>query len=102
MLHWFTGSPAQARRAVEMGCWFSVNQPMVATATGRALVETLPKDRVVTETDGPFNHRSGAQAQPWDVATTVKRLATVWAMPLQEADALVDSNFRNLVSQSQT
>ncbi len=31
VLHWFTGSKAEARRAVDLGCYFSVNGQMLQT-----------------------------------------------------------------------
>jgi TatD DNase family protein len=44
VLHWFTGSKTEARRAVELGCYFSINAAMLRNDRGRALVESLPLD----------------------------------------------------------
>src|SRR3546814_17537329 len=54
VLHWFTGSKADVRRAVDRGCYFSVNEGMLASATGLRVMREIPIDRVLTETDGPF------------------------------------------------
>src|ERR1017187_6303922 len=54
VLHWFTGSKAEARRAVDLGCYFSVNFRMTQSDRGRDLISSLPLERVLTETDGPF------------------------------------------------
>ena len=54
VLHWFTGSRAEARRAGALGCYFSVNAEMMRTERGRNLIADLPADRILTETDGPF------------------------------------------------
>ena len=51
------GFPALSRelsRAVDMGCWFSVGPAMLHGEKGRQLVLKMPRDRVLTESDGPF------------------------------------------------
>ena len=57
-MHWFTGSRSEARRAVALGCYFSVNTEMTRNERGQALVADLPIDRLLTETDGPFTQNS--------------------------------------------
>jgi TatD DNase family protein len=42
VFHWFTGSTAEAKRATDLGCYFSVNSQMLKTDRGRALVSSLP------------------------------------------------------------
>jgi TatD DNase family protein len=77
VLHWFTGSQSEARRAVDLGCYFSVNSEMLKGPRHRALVEQLPVDRILTETDGPFVQSNGTPARPREVADTVTKLALV-------------------------
>lgn len=31
VLYWFTGSPSEAKRAVELGCYFSINSQMLTS-----------------------------------------------------------------------
>lgn len=77
VLHWFTGSLSEARRAVELGCFFSVNSEMLKVSRHRALVERLPVERILTETDGPFVLSNGAAVRPRSVADTVADLALI-------------------------
>ena len=67
VLHWFTGSKAEARRAVELGCYFSVNGEMFKNDRAGAMVATLPMDRILTESDGPFTQVLGRPTRPVDV-----------------------------------
>ncbi len=39
--------------AVAAGLWFSVNPAMLRSRNGQRIVAALPRERVVTETDGP-------------------------------------------------
>jgi TatD DNase family protein len=54
ILHWFSGSLTQLQRAVEMGCFFSVNSAMIKSTNGRGLICNLPHEKIVVETDAPF------------------------------------------------
>ncbi|MFH8224731.1 TatD family hydrolase [Streptomyces sp. NPDC018057] len=72
VLHWWLGDPEQTARAVRLGCYFSVN---ASAARKTALLQTIPLDRVLTETDHPFGDRSSAQPLPGNVTAVEQTLA---------------------------
>ncbi len=96
VLHWFAGTQAELKKAVEYGCWFSVGLPMLQTAKGRALIENMPRDKVLTETDGPFVQRNGEPCFPWDVDVTTSELANLWCIGRVDANAELEANFQAL------
>lgn len=100
VLHWFTGSRREAKRAAELGCFFSVNGAMMASEKGRALVANLPADRLLTETDGPFTHHGDRPAEPADVVETVSALANARGGRHEDMAASVQSNLRKLLAQT--
>lgn len=55
VLHWWLGDSDQTRRAIDLGCYFSVNASMLRRPE---LLRALPLDRVLAETDHPFGDRS--------------------------------------------
>jgi TatD DNase family protein len=77
VLHWFTGTRAEARRAEALACYFSVNAEMLRSDRGRALVADLPIARILTETDGPFTTMDNQPAEPTIVGATVGAIARV-------------------------
>ena len=97
VLHWFSGTRRHLEHAIAIGCWFSVGPAMLAGRKGRELVERMPQDRVLTETDGPFAVSDGHPAAPWDAASAVLRLAEVWNLSSEEADRVLLANLRSLV-----
>jgi TatD DNase family protein len=99
VLHWFTGSKAEARRAVDLGCYFSVNAQMLKSDKGRDLVGILPSDRILTETDGPFTQRGDRPACPADVANVLKELADLRQMQLGEMAAMIHRNLKAILSE---
>jgi TatD DNase family protein len=75
ILYWFTGGASTVRRAVEIGCFFSVNEAMAD-----AQLAALPADRILPETDTPAARRRGSPAHPGDVDQLEGRLAHLWGI----------------------
>ena len=97
VLHWFTGSKAEARRAADLGCYFSINAAMMRSERGCNLVTTLPSDRLLTETDAPFTSVDDRSTAPSDVKATVERLAALrQGMPEDLAQSM-NSNLRTML-----
>ena len=98
VLHWFTGTAAEAKRAIALGCYFSINAEMLRSPKHRNLVGSLPLDRLVTETDGPFVEREGRPLRPRDVRHTVGELAMVRNLSLESTEGAILQNLTRLVS----
>lgn len=97
VLHWFTGTNAEAKRAIEYGCYFSINSEMLRNPKHRALVAKLPLDRLLTETDGPFVKNDARPLRPKDVQATVTELADIHGMPSVQMAKYVLENLRSLL-----
>jgi TatD DNase family protein len=78
ILHWFSGSLAEARRAADAGCYFSVNSAMLAHDRGRALAKNIPEDRLLTETDSPFLNLDHGAPGPLHAIRVVAELAKLF------------------------
>lgn len=98
VLHWFSGSKREAQRALDLGCYFSVNTEMLRNERGNATVAALPEDRLLTETDGPFTRTGDRPTKPSDVQAAVAALAKIRGLELERTVALVQSNLRKLLS----
>jgi TatD DNase family protein len=97
VLHWFTGSKSEARRAVELGCYFSVNSQMFLNERGRELVEILPRERLLTETDGPFTQIGNRSTVPSDVSVVVEQIAKLHSIEVSVAASQIRQNLRLLI-----
>ncbi|WP_275076712.1 Qat anti-phage system TatD family nuclease QatD [Providencia rettgeri] len=96
ILHWFTGTPKQLERAVDLGCWFSVGPAMLDTIKGKALTLKIPQSRILPETDGPFGRFCNRPLMPWDCEIVEKQLATLWGMNQTDVKEHILENFRTL------
>lgn len=97
VLHWFTGSASEARRAAALGCFFSINSEMLRSAKHRKLVAELPPDRILTETDGPFVLRADRPVRPRDVSEAVAELAQLRGESLEATAGIILANLRSLL-----
>jgi TatD DNase family protein len=96
ILHWFTGSKAEAKRAVELGCYFSVNAEMLRNEHHSGMVRTLPVNRILTETDGPFCKYQSRPIKPTDVINAVNLLANLFSKEPSELAQMIASNLKDL------
>ncbi len=97
VLHWFTGTKAEARRALMLGCYFSVNVEMTRSARGQALISDLPLSRILTETDGPFTRVDGLPAEPASVGATANAIARTRRTSEDLVASAVRTNLRALL-----
>ena len=100
VLHWFTGSKSEAARALEMGCYFSINGTMLESEKGSALVRTLPVERILTETDGPFTEVGGRPSKPVDVAGTLPAFASLLSLPATTLAEAMKDNLRRMLQET--
>ena len=98
VLHWFSGSTGEARRAAALGCYFSINERMLASANARRLLREIPADRLLTETDGPFIERDGKPIAAGDVLRSVEGIALARGCTVSDARALIVDNLRTLTN----
>ena len=99
VMHWFTGSNAEARRAAELGCFFSINSQMFKSDRARDLIAGLPADRLLTETDGPFTTLNDRPVRPTDVAETIGLIAAARNVAPPEMNATIIENLKTLVAE---
>ncbi len=100
ILHWFSGTAGELDQAVSRGLYFSVNPAMILSRSGQALIARIPRERMLTETDGPFVESDGQPARPGSVSRVIDHLANLWDVPPASARATVAENFLSLLDHS--
>lgn len=102
VLHWFTGTKSELKRALSMGCWFSIGPAMMETKRGKELASIIPKDRVLTETDGPFAKLKGLPLMPWDADQVSHSLSEIWGTSLLEVNEILICNLKALFAHNKS
>jgi TatD DNase family protein len=92
VLHWFSGTERELRRAAELGCWFSVGPGMLRSESGRRLAAKMPRDRMLIESDGPFVRVGERAIWPWEAEDALSWFAGAWAVDLIRAEEVFAAN----------
>ena len=79
IFHWFSGTSDELVRARNAGCYFSVNERMLASKRGREYARQIPLDRLLLETDSPAepNTETSAQSLIRSLTRTSMRIASL-------------------------
>lgn len=84
IMHWYSGPIERAAAAADDGTFFSFN-PAMMSRNGRRLLEAIPPEQVLLETDGPFVTFNERAARPGDLRHVVNWLGQVWDVSAEEA-----------------
>ncbi len=98
VFHWYSGTLHNPDTAIARGHFFSINPAMVRSSKGRAIVERLPREKTLTESDGPFVTLGNKQTEPSDVRLAEEALGAMWGIDVQEASEIIAHNFRDFMS----
>lgn len=97
IFHWYSGPVSLVSEIVAAGYYFSINPAMVISESGRKVIKQIPKDRLLTETDGPFTKVAGRITMPQDVSYVYSKLGAILQIPPRQVEELVSSNFKRLL-----
>lgn len=96
VLHCFSGTQLQARKAVEYGFWLSFGGVLTFKSSRLPeLVKTLPLEQILLETDAPFlapHPYRGQRNHPALIALIYDKLAETLEMPRDELEQRIDAN----------
>jgi TatD DNase family protein len=97
-MHCYTSSAELAKIAAELGAWFSVSgiATFKAAEDVRAVIRSMPADRIIVETDCPYlapvPHR-GRRNEPAYIGHVLHALADIRGWSREEAEARTTDAF---------
>lgn len=95
VFHWYSGPEDLVARIVESGYFVSASPALAYSPPHRAAMAAAPIGRILVETDAPVEYQ-GKISEPADLAGTVRELAKLKGIALEEAAALTEENTRRL------
>ena len=101
VFHCYSGSWEQAEHIIEMGFYISFAGVLTFSKRAREVIQKLPLDRLLLETDSPFlaplGHR-GKRNEPAFIIETLKCAANVLDLRPERLEAVLDENAKRLFS----
>lgn len=96
IFHWFSGTSNEFVRARNAGCYFSVNERMLASKRGREYARQIPLDRLLLETDAPARLQADASAQQLitSLKSVSRHIAELKNCVVESAESIVLENSR--------
>lgn len=94
IFHWFSGTSNEFVRARNAGCYFSVNERMLASKRGREYARQIPLDRLLLETDAPAepNTETSAQSLIRSLTRTSEHIASLKNCDIKRIESAVLAN----------
>lgn len=101
LMHCYTSGAALARRAADLGAWFSVSgiATFKAAEDVRAVIRAMPADRIILETDCPYLApvpMRGRRNEPAYLPYVRDKLAEIRGWSREEAEARTEEAFFGL------
>lgn len=95
IFHWYSGSLNLIDKITESGYYFSVNTAMIKSKNGQNIIKKIPKERILTETDGPFIKHKSKIVTPVDIKDIITYLNK--SHNLENSEIQINRNFRKLI-----
>lgn len=58
IFHWYSGPVDLIPAIIERGLYFSINESMCRSKNGQSIIGRIPREKILTETDAPYNKRT--------------------------------------------
>lgn len=97
ILHWYSGTLSELQLAIKYNFFFSVNHKMVGTKKGQELINYLPIQNILTETDSPFTFDNSISTRLGSLKKTIEGISHLKRRPAEEIKTMIFENFRLLV-----
>ena len=96
IFHWYSGSLKLIDEIVASGYYFSINTAMIKSEKGKKIIARIPKENILTETDGPFIKYRSRTVKSTDIKFILEYLNL--EKNSVEMENQVSQNFKRLVS----
>ena len=98
IFHWFSDTSNEFVRARSAGCYFSVNERMLATKRGREYARQIPLDCLLLETDAPAEPQADTSARQLitSLKSVSRRIAELKNCAEESVESTVLGNSRSI------
>ena len=96
ILHWYSGDLATLKQLLDAGYYFSINSNMMRTSKGQMIIRSIPTNRILIESDGPFTSVSAHKYDPSKLHMVYSQLNE--QLKCNQIERVVWDNFKTLLT----
>jgi TatD DNase family protein len=97
IMHWFSGNMTDLNAAINDGYYFSINNQMIDSEKGRRIIEQVPIDRILTETDAPFSRMTKSEYSLESINYVYNQLSFIKKIDYEDIIKILTNNFYSLI-----
>lgn len=101
IMHWYSGSLKVMDEAIKRGYYFSVNHQMFQSTNGRKIVERIPDNKILIESDAPFTNGLDNEYSVNFIDEIYQYLCDMKGLTEDELTLMLKNNFRELMTKYQ-
>lgn len=101
ILHWYSGPLSLMDAALKRGYYFSINHQMIQSVKGKKIVDSIPIERILIESDAPFTKELNKNYTIKFMEPIYQYLCATRNLSEEELSVILRNNFRNLLTKSQ-
>lgn len=95
IIHWYTGKAELVNNFLDLGCYFSLNGNMLRTQQLLKKIESIPQNKILIESDGPFTKVDGNKYTPDLLNKIYKNVAETFLN--DDIESIIFQNFSKLL-----
>lgn len=97
VFHWYTGEIDFVDEIINEGYYFSINPSMLKSKKGRDIINKIPKNKILVESDGPFGKINNKTVNPQDIIKVYDLLSLSIGIDSKKFQSLVYNNLKTLL-----
>ena len=95
ILHWYTGDLKTLEKLLKCGYYFSINANMIKSVKGQTIIQNIPIDRILVESDGPFTKVDSYTYTPSKLQGIYSQLGDF--LKCENIEKIIWNNFKKLM-----
>lgn len=98
ILHWYSGNIATLNKAIYNDAYFSINYAMINSESGKKIINNIPNERLLLESDAPFVMlNKNMFFSTLDIEKIIFKLAELKKISPEEMISILSNNFKRIL-----
>jgi len=97
IMHCFSGTLAEAERAIELGYLISIPTNITKSKQKQELAKKLPLERILLETDAPYLAPESGRNEPINIINSARMIAEIKGLDFEDVATTTTKNARELL-----